>query len=107
MGRWSRALAPLFAEFAGVRDDDAVLDVGSGTGALASAVAKIAPSSAVVGIDPAPPYVAFARLQHGRSRVRFEVGDGQQMHFDRAAFDRTLSLLVINFIPDVRRRSAR
>jgi len=32
MGRWSRELAPLLAEFAGVRDGDAVLDVGSGTG---------------------------------------------------------------------------
>ncbi len=103
MGRWSRALAPLFAGFAGVHDGDAVLDVGSGTGALTAAVAKIAPSSTVVGIDPAPPYVALARLQHGSSRVRFEVGDAQQMHFDRATFDRTLSLLVVNFIPDARK----
>ena len=53
MGRWSRSLAPLFVRFAGVRDGDALLDVGSGTGALTAAVAKIAPSSRIVGIDPA------------------------------------------------------
>ena len=29
MGRWSRQLAPLFVEFAGVRDGDIVLDVGA------------------------------------------------------------------------------
>ena len=34
MGRWSRALAPQLVTFAGVRDGDTVLDVGSGTGAL-------------------------------------------------------------------------
>jgi SAM-dependent methyltransferase len=103
MGRWSRRLAPLFVRFAAVRDGDTVLDVGSGTGALTAAVAKIAPSSAIVGIDPAPAYVAFAQLQHGSTRVRFEVGDAQQMRFENATFDRTLSLLVVNFIPDVRK----
>ena len=103
MGRWSRRLAPLFVRFAGVRDGDAVLDVGSGTGALASAVARVAPSSQIVGIDPTSAYVAFAQSQHHSPRVRFEVGDAQQMRFGTASFDRTVSLLVVNFIPDVGR----
>ena len=68
MGRWSRSLAPLFVRFAGVRDGDTVLDVGSGTGALTVAVAKVAPSSRIVGIDPAASYVALAQSQH-RSRL--------------------------------------
>ena len=59
MGRWSRRLAPLFVRFAGVSDGDGVLDVGSGTGALTAAVAEAAPSSRVVGIDPA---AAVSRL---------------------------------------------
>ena len=103
MGRWSRRLAPRFVEFAGVRDGDAVLDIGSGTGALTSAVAKIAPASRIVGIDPSAPYVALARSQHGSTRIDFEVGDAQQMRFESGMFDRTLSLLVVNFIPDVRK----
>jgi SAM-dependent methyltransferase len=100
MGRWSRSLAPLFVRFAGVRDGDTVLDVGSGTGALAASVAKMAPSSRLVGIDPAASYVALAQSQHGSPLIRFEVGDAQQMRFDSGTFDRTLSLLVVNFIPD-------
>ncbi|MEZ5417220.1 MAG: methyltransferase domain-containing protein [Vicinamibacterales bacterium] len=103
MGRWSRSLAPRLARFAGVRDGDAVLDIGSGTGALTAAVAAMAPSSRVVGIDPAAPYVALAQSAQGTALVRFEVGDAQQMRFDRASFDRTLSLLVVNFIPDPRK----
>lgn len=64
MGRRSRELAPLLVKCAGVRDGDAVLDVGSGTGALTAAVVVAALSSRVIGIDPAELYVAFARTRH-------------------------------------------
>lgn len=100
MGRWSRALAPQLVTFAGVRDGDTVLDVGSGTGALTGAVAARAPSSRIIGIDPAASYVAFAGTRHPGDRIRFETGDAQQLRFADRSFDRTLSLLVINFIPD-------
>jgi ubiquinone/menaquinone biosynthesis C-methylase UbiE len=52
MGRWSRILAPAFVAFAGVKDGDRVLDIGTGTGALASAVEAATKSSEIVGIDP-------------------------------------------------------
>ncbi len=100
MGRWSRELAPLLVAFAGVRNGDSVLDVGSGTGALTTAVAAVARSSRIVGIDPAASYVALAQTRHSNDRVRFEVGDARQMRFADGSFDRTLSLLVLNFIPD-------
>jgi len=100
MGRWSRQLAPLLVQFAGVRDGDAVLDIGSGTGALAAAVARAAPSGRVLGIEPAGSYVAFARARHGGDRIRFETGDAQRLQLEDSTFDRTLSLLVLNFIPD-------
>ena len=100
MGRSSHELAPLVVKFAGLRDGHAVLDVGSGTGALTAAVAAAAPSSHIIGIDPAAPYVAFARARHPGTLIRFEVGDAQQLRFPDGSFDRTLSLLVLNFIPD-------
>ena len=104
MGRWSRHMAPLLVRFAGVRDGEAVLDVGSGTGALSTAVAAAAPASRVVGIDPSAAYVAFAQAQPPKNaHLRFEVGDAQQMRFDTASFGRTLSLQVVNFIPDARK----
>ena len=100
MGRWSRQLAPLLVRFAGVQDGETVLDVGSGTGALAEALAVAAPAGHVIGIDPAAPYVALAQGRHSGDRIRFEVGDAQQMRFEAGQFDRTISLLVMNFIPD-------
>jgi SAM-dependent methyltransferase len=100
MGRWSSRLAPLLVQFATVIDGDDVLDVGSGTGSLAAAVAAAAPSCRIVGIDRSEPYVAVARARHHSPRIRFEVGDAQQLPFGDARFDRTLSLLILNFVPD-------
>lgn len=99
MGRWSRVLATRLVPFAGVQDGDTVLDVGSGTGALADAVAAAAPSTTIVGIDPSEPFIALARQTHRSDRVRFEVGDATQLPFPDHSFDRTLSLLILNFIP--------
>ncbi|MGE5243008.1 MAG: class I SAM-dependent methyltransferase [Betaproteobacteria bacterium] len=103
MGRWSRILAPLLVRFAGVRNGDAVLDVGSGTGALTAAVTAVAPASRIIGVDPAAPYVAFAQSRHPPDRIRFEVGDAQHLRFADGSFDRTLSLLILNFVPDPRK----
>lgn len=100
MGRWSARIAPLLVEFAVVRDGDDVLDVGSGTGALAAAVAAFAQSSRIIGIDRSESYVAVARARHQSQQMRFGVGDAQQLPFGDACFDRTLSLLILNFVPD-------
>jgi len=100
MGRWSRLLSPRHLAFAGLRDGGRVLDVGAGTGALASAVAATFPSSVIVGVDPSPAFVAFAQRQAGAARVQFEVGDAQALRFEAASFDATLAQLVMNFVPD-------
>jgi SAM-dependent methyltransferase len=101
MGRWSRLVAPLLVDFAGVYDGARVLDVGSGTGALAFAITKRNGRSTVVGIDPSQEYVAYASSKSPfPDRARFQVGDAQALSFPDAAFDACLSLLVFNFIPD-------
>jgi SAM-dependent methyltransferase len=98
MGRWSRRLAPLFVTFAGVTEGDRVLDVGSGTGALAVTAAAIE-SVRVTGIEPSPAYVRYAR-ERADGGARFEVGDALALPFSDDAFDTTLSMLVLNFVPD-------
>jgi SAM-dependent methyltransferase len=100
MGRWSRLIAPLFVEFAGIRDGDRVLDIGSGTGALAETIAALKPSCRIVGIDPSSRYISFAESGKKNPNMTFEVGDARNLSFPDAQFEVTTSLLVLNFIPD-------
>ena len=101
MGRWSRLLAPLLVDFTDFPESGRVLDVGSGTGALAFSIARQKVRSHVLGIDPSKEYVEYANSRNPFSdRVSFEVGDAQQLRFPDAAFQASLALLVFNFIPD-------
>lgn len=100
MGRWSRRLAPLFLDFAGLREGEALLDVGCGTGSLAFVAAERA--GAVTGADLADPYLAAARERNaaeGRN-IRFERADACALPFADASFDRAVAQLVLQFIPD-------
>jgi len=101
MGRQSRILAPLFVEFVGgIRNGDRILDVGCGTGSLTFTIANAAQPSKIVGIDPSVPFIEYARSTNGDPRVTFDVGDAQQLPYPDAFFDKSLSLLVIGFVPD-------
>ena len=100
MGRWSRLLAPSLVDFSDVREGHALLDVGTGTGMLAFAVRDATKTAHVTGIDPSPAYIAHAKGKNTDPRVQFATGDAQALSFSDAQFDRTMSLLVVNFIPD-------
>lgn len=100
MGRWSRQLAPLLVTFASIADRDNVLDIGAGTGALTFTIARAFPSARVTGVDPSEAYVRYAQSQARDDRIRFVVGDAQALKLPDASFDKTVSLLVLNFIPD-------
>lgn len=100
MGRWSRQLAPLYVAFAAPKNGDRVLDVGTGTGALASALEAALGSGEIVGVDPSAGFIAYATQNAKSGRARFEVGDAQKLRFADASFDHTMSMLVMNFIPD-------
>lgn len=100
MGRWSRLLAQPFVSLTDVKDGNRILDVGTGTGALASALSKSAPSSEVVGIDPSEGFIGYAKRTSQSPRHQFEIGDAQSMRFPSASFDTAMALLVMNFVPD-------
>jgi ubiquinone/menaquinone biosynthesis C-methylase UbiE len=95
MGRWSRRLAPLFIEHAGIADGEEVLEVGCGTGSLTFTLPQIAALAGLTAIDHSPIYLAAAQARNNDARIRLEQGDGCALRFPDASFDRTLSMLVL------------
>jgi SAM-dependent methyltransferase len=102
MGRWSARLAPLFLDFAGLRDARRVLDVGCGTGTLARAAISAGLAAEITGVDPVPEYVAFAQEAVPHACAEFHVGDAASLAFPAGSFDATLSLLVLQDFADPR-----
>jgi SAM-dependent methyltransferase len=106
MGRWSRRLARGFVDFAGQRPGEAVLDVGCGTGSLTFTLAEMAGHGPLTGIDVAEPYLAFAQSRARSPDIRFAYADATELPFEDGAFDRALSCLVLQFVPDPARAVA-
>jgi SAM-dependent methyltransferase len=106
MGRFSRVLARQFIGFAGLRDGEAVIDVGCGTGNLTFELLAAAKDLAVTAVDYSPIFLAAARAKPGADAVRFEQGDAAALPMGDASFDRALSLLVLHFVPESARALA-
>ena len=99
MGRWSRRLAPSFIAFAGTTGPVRVLDVGCGTGNLSMCLAQDLEVICVRGLDISPAYVEYANRRNDDSRLDFQVGDACVLPFADASFDHTVSMLVLQFVP--------
>jgi ubiquinone/menaquinone biosynthesis C-methylase UbiE len=106
VARFSRELAPRFVAWSGVAVLPAgpVLDVGCGTGALASWLAQRFGEEGVAGIDPSPTFVARCRERLPRADVR--VGSGEALPFRDGSFRAALSQLVLGFVKDAPRMAA-
>jgi SAM-dependent methyltransferase len=100
MGRWSRKLAPLLIEFAGLKDDERVLDVGCGTGSLTFALPVGANVKEVAAIDYSPIFVEEARRRNNDPRISIQEADAVSLPFPDDYFDSALSLLVLHFVPE-------
>lgn len=98
MGRWSRPLAPQFADLAGVRSGQRALDVGCGPGALLGELVGRLGADAIAGVDPSESYVAAACERHPGVDIRRASAEALP-HLDRT-FDAALAQLVVHFMTD-------
>jgi ubiquinone/menaquinone biosynthesis C-methylase UbiE len=98
MGRYSRLLAPLLADFARVRTGHLVLDVGCGPGALTVELVSRVGAEHVAAADPSPGFaVACARRVAGAD-VR--TAPAEKMPWPDHCFDAALCQLVLSFLHD-------
>lgn len=89
------------------RDDLHVLDVGSGTGALAIATLERWPRHRVTGIDPSGGMLEMARAtaderltEHVARRFRAEVASADRLPFEDGSFDVAVSSFVLQLVED-------
>jgi SAM-dependent methyltransferase len=106
VGRWSRLVAREFLVWLNAPPGLRWLDVGCGTGALAEEIAECCAPERLVGIDPSDGFLQYARQRLRDAAADLRQGDAQNLPFEAGEFDRVVSGLVLNFIPDQERAAA-
>jgi ubiquinone/menaquinone biosynthesis C-methylase UbiE len=100
--RWRPALLDRVSER--VPTGTTVLDVGSGTGSFAIALAAARPDLTVIGVDGDPDVLARARTKRSAEAVDWREGLAGELPFGPAAADAvTMSLLLHHLGPDAKR----
>jgi SAM-dependent methyltransferase len=102
-------VAALELALAGLAAPLRVLDLGSGTGVAAQAVAQRFPGAEVVGVDLAPAMVAEAERmlpEELAGRVRFEAGDASALRFADREFELVTLANMIPFFDELARVTA-
>lgn len=97
MGRYSRELAPVFSDFAGVAAGQRVLDVGCGTGVLTEELARRLGADHVAGADPSPLLQACADRVPG---AELKKASAESLPWPDDSFDAALAQLVVHFMDD-------
>ena len=98
MGRYSEPLAVRFADLAGIRGGQRVLDVGCGPGALTAELVSRAGPDAVSAVEPSASFVAAARERLPEVEIRQSAAE--QLPFPDGAFDAAMAQLVVHFMAD-------
>ncbi|HEX2086817.1 MAG TPA: class I SAM-dependent methyltransferase [Solirubrobacteraceae bacterium] len=91
---------------ADLRDGGTVVDVGSGTGTLAIALAAARPDARVVGVEPDDAVRERARRKRGSERIEWLAGTADALPVAGAGADRVVCSLVLHHLPPPVRRAA-
>lgn len=99
VGRWSRPVAREFVQWLAVAESKDWIDIGCGTGALTQTLLNYAMPRSVLGLDPSPDFIDYAKTHVAEGPARFEVADAQALPVPNASVDAAVSGLVLNFVP--------
>jgi len=100
MGRWSRPLSEEFVRWVDPSSGWHWLDVGTGTGALATAICATGRPASVVACDPSAAFIESAQQGLPDSRVTFVVAETGSLPRRKGGYDAIVSGLALNFFSD-------
>lgn len=98
MGRYSRELAPAFADICVPKEGGRFLDVGCGPGALTTVAVDRLGAGSVAAVDPSPGFVEACRTRHTGVDVR--QAPAEVLPFGDGEFDGAGAQLVFHFVSD-------
>lgn len=100
MGRWSALVAQPFLDWLALPHGLAWLDDGCGDGSFTESLVLHQRPASVVGVDPAPAQLSFARQRAATTGVHFMEGNAQALPLPDASVDAAVMALVLFFLPD-------
>jgi len=92
--RWRRALVRAIAP----RPGDRILDVATGTGLVAAALARAAPGCHLTGLDQSEAMLAVARRRH--PDIDFVQGEAERLPFADEEFDAVTFTYLLRYVDD-------
>lgn len=103
--RFLALTARRLVELAGIKSQETILDVATGTGAAAIAISPIVGANGrVIGIDLAQDMLAVAQRNittADLTNINLQVGDGEHLNFNNNSFDKVICASGIFFLPDM------
>jgi ubiquinone/menaquinone biosynthesis C-methylase UbiE len=100
VGRWSRLVARELLDWLGAPTGIDWLDMGCGTGVVAEAIVERCAPRCLAGIDSSAGFLEFARQRLKDTGTELHQADARELPFGAAQFDRVVSGLMLNFVPD-------
>lgn len=91
-----------------IQSGQRILDIGCGTGTLATLIKKLHPDVVVIGLDPDPKALARAQQKAGRAgvSVQFDRGFSNKLPYPEESFDRVFSTFMLHQLePDQKERT--
>jgi SAM-dependent methyltransferase len=83
-----------------------IVDIGTGTGTFAIALAARAPGAEVTGVDLDPEALDLARAKEGAAAVTWELGEAAHLPLDEGSCDRAVMSLVLHHLDPAGKRAA-
>ncbi len=100
MGLWSRAVGEVFLDWLAPVRGLAWADIGCGNGAFTELLVERCAPSSVVGVDPSPEQLSYARQRHIAGLATFHQAGAMELPIADASVDAATMALVIFFVPD-------
>lgn len=100
MGVWSRSVGQIFLDWLGPAKGLAWADIGCGNGAFTELIVDRCAPKSIVGIDPSPEQLKYARERHKAGVAQFIEAGAMALPIADASVDAAAMALVIFFVPE-------